>query len=51
MAAKALLDQKPNPNHAEIAAALDGHLCRCGSHPRIVKAILRAAAAMRESVV
>lgn len=42
--AKALLDAKPNPTRAEIIAALDKHLCRCGAHLRIVRAIERAAA-------
>ncbi len=48
MRAKALLDDKPNPSRAEIASALDGHLCRCGSHPRILRALTRAANAMGE---
>jgi nicotinate dehydrogenase subunit A len=47
MTAKALLDSKPNPSDAEIRAALAGNLCRCGSHNRVVRAVLRAAAAMR----
>lgn len=48
MAAKALLDRNPNPTRAEIAAALDPNLCRCGSHPRILRAVLSAAAGMRQ---
>lgn len=44
MAAKALLDQKPRPNRDDIKQALDGNLCRCGTHMRIVRAIERAAA-------
>jgi len=47
ISAKALLDRNPSPNRAEIAAALDGNLCRCGSHVRIIKAVERAASAMR----
>lgn len=47
MSAKALLDANPNPSRAEIAAALDGNLCRCGSHVRILKAVEGAAATMR----
>ena len=43
---KALLDRTPNPSRAEIAAALDKHLCRCGSHTRILKAVERAAKVM-----
>lgn len=42
MAAKALLDEKPNPNVEEIIEALSGNLCRCGCYPRIIKAILQA---------
>ena len=47
MAAKALLDRNPDPNDAEIAAALERNLCRCGTHVRILRAIRRAAGAMR----
>jgi nicotinate dehydrogenase subunit A len=46
MSAAALLRQNPNPTSAEVRAALDRNLCRCGSHNRIVKAVLRAAAEM-----
>jgi nicotinate dehydrogenase subunit A len=46
MSAAALLRQNPNPTGAEVRAALDRNLCRCGSHNRIVKAVLRAAAEM-----
>lgn len=42
MAAKALLDTEPHPDRARIAAALDGNLCRCGAHPRILRAIEKA---------
>lgn len=41
--AKALLDRNPKPSRPEVLEALNGHLCRCGTHNRIVKAILRAA--------
>ncbi len=44
MAAKALLDQNRHPNRDDIKQALDGNLCRCGTHMRIVRAIERAAA-------
>jgi len=44
MAAKALLDQNRRPNRNDIKQALDGNLCRCGTHMRIVRAIERAAA-------
>ena len=43
MAAKGLLDQKPHPNEQEVREALSGNLCRCGTHGRIIAAILRAA--------
>src|SRR4051812_14556698 len=43
MEAKALLDQNPSPNRQQIQSALDRHLCRCGTHNRIIRAILRAA--------
>lgn len=48
ISAKALLDRNPNPSHADIVAALDRHLCRCGAHQRILRAVERAAAALRE---
>jgi len=47
VAAAALLRRSPDPSRAEIAAALDGNLCRCGTHNRILRAVSRAAAAMR----
>src|SRR6185369_5725174 len=47
VSAKALLDSNPKPTRAEIAQALDGNICRCGSHNRIMRAVERAAAAMR----
>ena len=42
MRAKALLDTTPKPTEGEVRAALDGHMCRCGAHNRIVRAVLRA---------
>jgi nicotinate dehydrogenase subunit A len=47
MSAKALLDRTPRPNDRQIKAALNGHLCRCASHNRIVRAVHRAAKEMR----
>jgi nicotinate dehydrogenase subunit A len=47
VSAKALLDRNPHPTRAEIAEALDGNICRCGSHNRILRAVEKAAAAMR----
>lgn len=50
MAAVALLSQKPKPTEADIDTAMAGVLCRCGTYPRIRKAIKRASAiAARES--
>jgi aerobic-type carbon monoxide dehydrogenase small subunit (CoxS/CutS family) len=43
MSAAALLAAKPDPSDAEIDAAMAGNLCRCGTYPRIRKAIHRAA--------
>jgi aerobic-type carbon monoxide dehydrogenase small subunit (CoxS/CutS family) len=43
ISAKALLDRNPRPNRADIVAALDKHLCRCGAHNRIIRAVERAA--------
>ncbi len=45
MAAKELLDRNPRPTEAQVRSALAGNLCRCGTHNRIVRAVLRAAAA------
>lgn len=43
MSAAALLRDNPDPTRAEVVTALERHLCRCGSHERIVRAILAAA--------
>jgi nicotinate dehydrogenase subunit A len=48
MSAKALLDGNNNPTRADIVNALEPHLCRCGAHPRIMRAVEKAAAALRE---
>jgi aerobic-type carbon monoxide dehydrogenase small subunit (CoxS/CutS family) len=42
-----LLFQNPRPTEAQIRAAMNGHLCRCGTYPRILAAIQRAAKAMQ----
>ena len=47
VAAKALLDRNSSPTNQEVRQALNGHLCRCASHNRIVRAVLRAAKEMR----
>ena len=43
ISAAALLRRNPHPTEAEVRAALERNLCRCGSHNRIVRAVLRAA--------
>jgi nicotinate dehydrogenase subunit A len=43
MAAKELLDRTPQPSEADVRAALATNLCRCGTHNRIIRAVLRAA--------
>ena len=45
MAAKALLNQTPRPTPEQVKQGLDGYLCRCGTHTRILHAVLRAAKA------
>ena len=45
MSAKELLDRNPHPSEQDVRAALAGNLCRCGTHNRIIKAVLRAAQA------
>ena len=48
ISAKALLDRNSSPTRAEIAAALDGNICRCGSHNRILGAVAKAATMLRD---
>ena len=48
MAAAALIEQTPQPTDAEIDAAMDGQLCRCGTYQRIRAAVHRAAELSRE---
>jgi nicotinate dehydrogenase subunit A len=43
ISAAALLKKNPAPSSAEVKQALDPNLCRCGSHNRMVRAVLRAA--------
>jgi nicotinate dehydrogenase subunit A len=43
MLAKDLLDRNPHPSEPDVRDALAGNLCRCGTHNRIVRAVLRAA--------
>lgn len=48
VAAAAFLKTNANPSEAQIAHALNGNVCRCGTHPRIIAAVQKAAKAMRE---
>ena len=47
LAAKALLDQNPNPSEEQVRAAIAGVLCRCTGYLKPVQAVLKAAAVMR----
>ncbi|WBL76513.1 (2Fe-2S)-binding protein [Bradyrhizobium xenonodulans] len=49
ISAAALLKRNPSPTEAEVKAALDRNLCRCGSHNRMVRAVLGAASEMATS--
>ena len=42
VSAAALLSRNPSPSESEVREALDKHLCRCGSHNRVVRAVLKA---------
>jgi carbon-monoxide dehydrogenase small subunit len=48
VAAKALLERNPNPNETEVRYWLAGNLCRCTGYDKIVRAVMDAAAEMRE---
>src|SRR5712692_7260037 len=49
MTAVALVNTNPNPSDPEIYQFMEGNICRCGTHPRIVAAIRKAAKVIRES--
>jgi len=49
MSAVSLLNNKPNPSEAEIVQGMQGNICRCGTHPRIVAAIRKASATGKEA--
>ena len=49
MSAVALLKTNPNPSDSDIDEAMSGNICRCGTYPRIRKAIHRAAELMKDS--
>jgi aerobic-type carbon monoxide dehydrogenase small subunit (CoxS/CutS family) len=46
ISAAALLEANPSPSRAEVAAALDKHLCRCGVHNRVIRAVQKAGATL-----
>ena len=48
--AVAFLRVKPDATEADVARGLEGHICRCGTYPRIVRAVRRAAEAMKGGV-
>lgn len=49
VSAAALLAENPDPSEADVREALDHNLCRCGAHNRVVRAVLAAAAQIREA--
>ena len=49
MSAVSLLNTKANPSPAEIAESMEGNICRCGTHLRIIAAIQKAAVTMKET--
>jgi nicotinate dehydrogenase subunit A len=46
MSAKALLDTNPHPSETQVREGLAGNLCRCGTHGRVIRAVLKASQAM-----
>lgn len=48
MSATSLLKKTPNPNDEQIVSAMNGNVCRCGTYPRIVQAVRRAAHAVEK---
>jgi isoquinoline 1-oxidoreductase alpha subunit len=47
MSGCALLDRNPDPSPDEIVRSMEGNVCRCGTYPRIVRAVRQAAEAMK----
>ena len=43
MAAKAFLDEHPDPTEEQVTLAMSGNICRCGAHPYIVRSVMNAA--------
>jgi aerobic-type carbon monoxide dehydrogenase small subunit (CoxS/CutS family) len=50
MRAQALLDRNPVPTDSEIRTEMEPNLCRCGTHMRIIRAILRASEPARQAL-
>jgi aerobic-type carbon monoxide dehydrogenase small subunit (CoxS/CutS family) len=48
MSSVSLLQQNPKPTSEQIIQALQGNICRCGTHPRIIDAVQKAASKMQE---
>ncbi len=48
MAAKAFLEENPNPTEEQVSIAMSGNICRCGSHPYIVRSVMNAADRLRQ---
>jgi aerobic-type carbon monoxide dehydrogenase small subunit (CoxS/CutS family) len=48
MSSVGLLQTNPNPSQADIVQFLQGNVCRCGTHPRIIDAVRHAARMMQE---
>jgi aerobic-type carbon monoxide dehydrogenase small subunit (CoxS/CutS family) len=48
MSSVGLLQTNPNPSRAEIVQFLQGNVCRCGTHPRVIEAVRQAARMMQE---
>lgn len=48
MSAAAFLSANPNPTQAQIKRAMNGNICRCGTYPRVIAAVQRAATASRK---
>ncbi len=48
MSAVALLSVNPSPNETQIKRAMNGNICRCGTYPRVIAAVRRAASALRK---
>jgi nicotinate dehydrogenase subunit A len=51
ISAAALLAANPDPDETAIRRALEGHICRCGTHSRIIRAVRRAARKKKEKPV